>query len=231
MTDTLLNHLLLAPNLKKYKIDFDIKLYIILYKLIIMAKGAKMKRKETKQTMFNRPAFNMEVKRTVLEEKIHIKELERQLELVDNRIMMKKFMEIGANIVITNSYGRTGKTTTNDDLDKLDMDKLKKLKADIENGIERGRNKQKFYTYIYNNNYEKAKRIGDIIQTNNENTLDELMFESEGKEIIVNINQSINGEEDGEFKNEMGIHEIGKQFIDYKKHRETCLEVLKKRLL
>jgi len=192
-----------------------------------MAKGAKMKRKETKQTMFDRTGFTREIKRIVLAEKTHIKKLERDYTLIDNRIMMKNFMAIGANIVITNSEGRTGNTTTNEDLEKMDMDYLKKMRADIQGGIDRGKNKQKFYTYIHNNNYEKAKRVGDIIQKDNENTLDEMMFESEGQEIVVNISQSVNEKEDGEFKNEMGIVELGKEFIDYKKHREKCLDVLK----
>ena len=192
-----------------------------------MAKGAKMKRKETKQRMFDGSSFTKEIKRIVLVEKNHIKGLERDYTLIDNRIMMKNFMAIGANIVITNSEGRTGNTTTNEDLEKMDMNYLKKLRADIQGGIDRGKNKQKFYTYIHNNNYEKAKRIGDIIQTNNENTLDEMMFESEGQEIVVNISQSVNEKDDGEFKNEMGIIELGKEFIDYKKHRETCLDALK----
>ena len=96
------------------------------------------------------------LKKLIAAEENHRKPHEKALELVKNRVILKKMEEMGANIVITNALGEKGKTQVG--LDEFTIEEMNAKVESIENGIKVSRAKEKFLRYAYNGDIEKAKK-------------------------------------------------------------------------
>ena len=96
------------------------------------------------------------LKKLIAAEEKHRIPHEKVMELMKNRVMLKKMEEMGANIVITNALGEKGKTQVG--LDEFTIEDMNEKIESHADGIKISRVKEKFLRYAYNGDIEKAKK-------------------------------------------------------------------------